>query len=653
MNDMELLYLFGAVRDEHILEADRKRSRPPRLNISRTALIAAIVAVLMLLAGCVAVFMKLEDRKIGQYTHTYKFDDYGNAIEPTEKVYDTLTMSGKLGSPNQLATQEWYEFTESYDPDLKLLVDHPDLPEQYVYNYGCYTQDMVDKLNEIVQKHGIKLLDTRKVTQREQYQDALDCLGIESLLLPGAKAGYEYGPCWLFPPDTFDFDITLTLEDTSIWEGEVWTEYYYLNRDYLYPHNLFSYDLETCQQWEYVTADGTKVLLVLGKRHGTILAEQEKADIAIFLDFVDDVFLDEDTVLPTKETLEAFADLFDYNVKPQKIDVSTIPPEEIPVYEPPTFAGYADYVNSYYTQPQYRQYAFYDVDGNGVEDLLVGYQDDDGFFTDCWTLVDGKAQQLYAGYARVCEDGVFEYYNQSTGEDYTSNFFTVTEWNPAGVTCEDLATITYKDGIYYLDGPNPVSKEKVEQINAKYRKPVQLNWMSLMEFPMDENGTTFADILEAEGTPTEAELVEFYARQDYSASYDEPLQYYCLWDMNDDGITDLLLSVDGEMVNAAFTALRGKIDYLHTDFYLCEDGIWESVSYSEDMAVGKVESHYFYYQENGRTKERDGGDLIHFLSTDTWQDGRGNPVTKEAAEAILAQYPRIHLPFRPISELSG
>ncbi len=649
MNDMELLCLFGAVRDEHILEANRKRSSSGRPSLSRTALIAAIVAVLMLLAGCVAVFMKLEDRKIGQFTYTRKFDDYGNAIDPTEKVYDTLTLSGKLGSPNQLATREWYEFTKAYDPDHKLLVDDPDLPEVYKYNYSCYTQEMADALDAIVEKQGIKLLGTQKVTQREQYQDALNCLGIESLLLPGAKADYRYGACWLFPPDTFDFDITLTLEDTSLWEGEVWTEYYYLNRDYLYPHNLFSYDLETCQQWEYVTADGTKALLVLDNRTGTILTEKEGADIAILLDFVTDTFLDEDTVLPTKETLEAFADLYDYNVRPREIDVNLIPPEEIPVYEPPTFAGYADYVNSCYAQPQYYQYAFYDVDGNGIEDLLVGYQDDGGNFTDCWTLVEEKAQRLNWGPARGSEDGIFEFIDQTYADEYTSYFFNVTGWDPAGVTRAYLATITYKDGTYHLDGQE-VTKERVQEVWETYRKPIQLTWMPLMEFPMDSQGTTFADILEAEGTPTEAELVEFYARQDYSESYYEPLQYFCLRDMNGDGITDLLLSVDREMVNASYTALRGKLHYLHTDFYLY-DGGWEAVSYSEDLAVGKVESHFFYYQENRRIRIRD--DLIHFLSTDTWQNERGDPVAKEAAEAILTKYPRIQLPFRPISELTG
>ncbi len=652
MNELELLYQLGAVRDEHILEADRKRSRPPRLNISRTALIAAIVAMLMLLAGCVAVFMKLEDRKIGQFTYTHKFDDYGNAIEPTEKVYDTLTLSGKLGSPNQLATQEWHEFKKSYDPDHKLLVDDPDLPEVYKYNYSCYTQDMVDKLNEIVQKHGIQLLDTRKVTQREQYQDALNCLGIESLLLPGAKADAAYGACWLFPPDTFDFDITLTLEDPSLWEGAVWSEFYYLNRDYLYPYNLFSYDLNECQQWEYVTADGTKALLVLDNRKGTILAEKEGADIAILLDFVTDTFLDGDTVLPTKEALEAFADLFDYSVKPQKIDVSLIPPEQIPVYEPPTFDGYADYVNSHYTQPQYRQYAFYDVDGNGVEDLLVGCQDDDGFFTDCWTLVEGKAQQLYAGYARVCEDGVFEYYNQSTGNDYTNGFYTVTAWRPEGCDKNYLASITYKDGIYYLDGPNPVSKEKVEQINAKYRKPVQLNWTPLLEFPMDEKGTTFADIIAAEGTPTEAELRKIYAQQDFSEYWKGAPNYFHLQDLDGDGVTDLLLSIDGEFVDYTCTYLRGKFrGNVSGDFYLCEGGVREQVDHVESLDRGKEEYHGFYTVENQRAVYLE--EFYYSTSLDSYEKVKREPMTKEEAEAIYAKYPRIQLPFRPISELTG
>ena len=66
--------------------------------------------------------------------------------------------------------------------------DIPGIPNQYEYTYSCYTQEMVDKVDEIVAKYNLKLLDVPIVFQRYQSDIFLEETGIQSLLLPDSNA---------------------------------------------------------------------------------------------------------------------------------------------------------------------------------------------------------------------------------------------------------------------------------------------------------------------------------------------------------------------------------------------------------------------------------------------------------------------------------
>lgn len=84
---------------------------------------------------------------------------------------DIITPYGRSGDAIQQALKEWYEFQESYDPDGALLTDEPDIPDipnQYEYTYSCYTQEMVDKVDEIAAKYNLKLLKEWIPFQRYQ-----------------------------------------------------------------------------------------------------------------------------------------------------------------------------------------------------------------------------------------------------------------------------------------------------------------------------------------------------------------------------------------------------------------------------------------------------------------------------------------------------
>ena len=191
MNLYDLLEAIGDVKEPYVQEALRtkKSLAPPRRPaLRKSVLIAAAIALALLLMGCVAVFLGLQQRQVGEYTYTQNFDDQGLVAEPTQKTMAVAAMTGSGESPAHLAAKEWWAFIDSYDPgQLGNDPDLADIPNNYEYTYSCSTQEMVDKLDSIAETYDLKLLDTRVVVQSAQNSMAMDALGIHSLFREDAR----------------------------------------------------------------------------------------------------------------------------------------------------------------------------------------------------------------------------------------------------------------------------------------------------------------------------------------------------------------------------------------------------------------------------------------------------------------------------------
>lgn len=138
---------------------------------------------------------------------------------------------GRSGDAIQQALKEWYEFQESYDPDYLLATNEPDIPgipNQYEYTYSCYTQEMVDKVDEIAAKYNLKLLDEWIPFQRYQSDIFLEETGIQSLLLPDSGAQITGMAGMLYPPYNFSMEFNLVTENA----GTLMTSYGYARKDY-------------------------------------------------------------------------------------------------------------------------------------------------------------------------------------------------------------------------------------------------------------------------------------------------------------------------------------------------------------------------------------------------------------------------------------
>ncbi len=665
MNANDLLDLMNNTKDKFVVEALESRNRQPGrkvLRLNKLALIAAVVALALLLMGCVAVILSLQQRKIGEVPVTQSFDAYGKPVSQPEKTWYIASMSGFDDSPAQQASREWNEFQRTYQPEnLTNETDLPDIPNRFEYTYHCFDQTMVDKVKEIAETYSLELLGERAVAQSWQSSAAFESLGITHLVREDAPAEVGYGACRVYPPYNFVCDVLLTLNgEYAPWTEEAYCEVYYLQSGYLAHEDAFLYDPETTQEWEYTTKDGTKVLLTLSGADGTVLAQREGSTIVIRLDMAwqQGVFLDEGTALPTREALESLADCFDYKITTQAAPMEglqetfdaipdpNMPPED---YEEPQYASYAEYLSEHYLWPELVEYAFYDIDGDGEKDLITSYGD--GFCINWLTIRDGQVKDITGGRGgmRLCQGGIVE--NRDPVSEFWLYYKILGADPEAGVELEVDHSVSYFSGEWKIDDEICTEQEAADLI-AQY-KPLQLTWKPLLDFPMDDQGTTFADVLAREGNLTGTALLEYY-RENYDsgrAYWNGEMAWFELRDINHDRIEDLLLSVDGEKIGLAYTYKRGQFICLEGDFYLCKDNVMHSWDQVDRYNEGVVERHRFLQLEgqNYLFYYR----LNHNLSTDSWEDTNYKAITGEEAQAFLAQYPRAELNMRPISELLG
>lgn len=711
MKELELLALIGEARDKYVLEAAQTRDRKKsHLRLSRTALIAAIIAIALLLAGCVAVYLRLQDMKIGEETYTQKYDAYGHLIEPQEKVRDILSLAGWGGSPNYLAAKEWHDFRESYDPDEAIasgVVDRRGVPDLYWDTYGCQDAKMMDKVNEIAEKYGLKLLEGQVEVPVPQGPLALEALGIHSLFREGTveKLKYESGGIGL--PCNFNLYMQFTLPGED-WPYLVKAQMSYWRKDYFTLAPSIKLDVSEYQQWQYTTADGTKALLALGQRGDSyIFAEKAEAYLVISVDGPVYKYLNEDTQLPTKAVIEKIADSFDYSVTPKAVDGALLQWEidkaqarleeereaasAARAYSEAQYATFRDWVLAHYENfdgswysdlydyalypqrnPDERYYTFYDVDGDGVEELLIG--DGTGAYQTTLTMQGGEVMP----YSSVTGEGIWLLQNGGIAyEERATSIDPKCGWRYYRPFAEGQAVQFQDDdgmntkaggfekGIQYRDGQwndvdpsafpwrgTPITDEEAQAVIDAH--PVlELSWYPITSYPADENGKTFGDVIrEADVPSTEEERLALYREK--AAEMQNRFTSFTLCALRDitgDGIEELLLSGNGTQIEAAFSVRYGHIkEVFIRSAYPCEGGVLEDIrEYSNRMDDGR-ELHHIYYRMNSWYREQLDFVVENVAHGTFFRDMDGTPMEENEAREIMAKYPRVSIQWQKIGD---
>ena len=380
-----LMDALGKVKEDYIMESAPGQTRKNvennhtnisrnRNNRSRTAslrralLIAAIIATLLLLVGCVAMIMGLNELKIGNFT--YKTLDGGI------KSGDFISLQGYIDSDNYKAAQEWNQFLSKYDPDGSLLKEAEEIgyipPIDYMA-YLCYTQDMVKKIDDICSKYNLELLGpTYGPTHLTNVStEILAPLGIDCITAPGTDTDINLENGYYYRDGSFALEGDLDYSDSDDFLPTcVDFQYRCVMKTSFDGVALGISNAKSYDQWNYTVTDGTEVLLALSENKALIIADKNNFFITINIL----------TQHMTRAGLEATADAFIFNYSPRRPDPSAlVEPEWYPdLTGTDEIDTYSDYfsnwlpgsVGSEAYSPDYQQ-KFVDLDIDGNDEMLI------------------------------------------------------------------------------------------------------------------------------------------------------------------------------------------------------------------------------------------------------------------------------------------
>lgn len=672
MKAIDLLVGFNSVKDSYVISAEefrqgKQKTQVKRLSTRKMWLIAAVIALMLLLVGCAVVYvLRMQNLKVGEYSFYIptEYDEDGNVI-PAESQEPIIMLS--LQGTNMEALTEWVTFTNTYDQDGTILIEADGtgsewkLPDNYHLTYGCYSQEMVDRLNEIVNKYHLKLLSSYIPLNYYESSVLLNSLGLKGLVKTDPDVQVEYGDGDFHIEGTFtlNMEISLDMGDWSWEQGSA--SYRYSLKDYFDPLTGSMLESHDYTQWDYTRKDGKKVLLVLNEGTARIYADLPKAFISIYLDPV--ICVDGNEVSMTQEALQQLAELFDLSIEPQPTTMEQVEKykaEAQAQYEAERAAARAEheamYASGYKEFVEYRlgtvpnpenvSYVLYDVNGDGVEELIINS-------LDILSMKDGQSYKyfdltntgVFIGRFQPCEGNVFEVYCEDLGM-YQHYFYQANAESASFLTgvSRDSSDGTWylhlKDGSY-TENRQQITEEEAQNILNSYTR-VDFRWLPLKQFGKAIPTADYSD-------PYAQHIADALIRYENVGSFT-----YAQMDLNGDGVEELITRqprIDQDTTDLQiFTIRDGKRElYASNITYVCQGNILEKCE--ED---NPDQGEYYAFYRCGA----DGPEFIEKIVRDPitlyWgrsQAGQeGHTVRAEEAQEVIASYQHLSLDMKPFAE---
>lgn len=677
MTDQQLLDAIGDAKGIYVREAQTHREGTAKSggnvrSLRKLWLIAAIIALMLVLVGCVAYVLSLKDMKLGEHTVT-KESHYGpgwEVIEETQITWERISLQGFSGSPNLQAAQEWYVVMEENEANT---TTDEGIPDSYA-SYGCRTWEMVDKLNDILESHALKLVSPGLSTSRAQYEILWDALKIAPVCKAGEGMTTEYGSGGFSPEGAFHLWVDISFDDEEEkWIYPISVTFFYSPKGYFGNRYTSVQELESFQEWEYTLPDGNKVLIAMNEEKALIFADREDAFLSLLFDTragIDHM---------TKEMVEKIVSVFDFSVCPQSLTeaemagwkekVDSLNAKELEEYnqwktqyqESLRKEGYADWVKEYLgennTVSADLGFAFLDIDANGSEELLIGR---DGYVINILIERDGKIEQLSDAYYYMypCEDHKFvgamglgagkEYYckSHSNGESMLDAHIRYVPGHPEG-------EFWLYDAVRW-NQHEVISREVFDDILHSYIR-LPLRFIPLWEYPLDVAAAPSETFYTAK--PEDCENYENKVRIRLTDMEERWSRWaYDLRDLDGNGQAEMIWREDDRYF--VYTIADGTMcSYgLTGDMVtICEGGYVETV-----FCYGPVNRTYRYYRIQGDKVE-----LVEYLRYDvdadpenpwsysedrTGQDTSMKPLSERQFNAIRESYSPMELDMKPITE---
>ena len=677
MKPIDLLKSLGNIKDSYVISAEEFRQgkqqvKVKRLSTKRALLIAAVIALTLLLVGCAVVYvLRMQNLHVGEYS-TYMptiYDEDGNMI-PVETRKPTQLLS--IQGVHMDALAEWVEFTNSYDRDGTIMAEaerafreggpgNPwDFPDNYNLTYGCYSQEMMDKLDEIVAKYDLKLLSAYTTCQRYEMSVMFESLGIDGVMLDSPKAMVEYADGDFHLEGSFWLELFLTMEGEH-WkcDDEIVTVLYSV-KDYFDPRTSGILDFNNYTQWDYTRKDGRQVLLALSEGAARIYADTPEAMMIVSLS--GNTWIDGQQVNMTPEALEEIAELIDLNIHPhaaEQANVDRLKAAAIAAHEAEQAAkqqnrenaGYQEYVDYYYDLVRDMgggSYLLWDVNSDGVEELVINGDS-------ILSMKDGKSYKYFdfastgiiPGGFRPCQGNVFEIWT----EDWGDNRYYFYQADAEGVTFLTGLSRSVKTGQWYRNdeagNQTEITVTEAQAIRDTYPN-IDFHWTPLKYYGKDYTPPNYSD-------PYANHIANVLDRLEKAQNYE-----YALLDIDGNGVQELIAKDSPQERDhqtyyylSVYTIQDGEVKKVAGGIsHILEGGILES---SDEHAPGNINrAFYEFYRYT-----EDGGQLIEKVMYEPdgyWarqEHGKnGHAVQEEEALSVINAYKvkRIELDMKPFSE---
>lgn len=312
--------------------AQNQGSGKTRRPIRRPLLIAALIALLLLLVGCAAVYvLKMEHVKISSGTdqRDYSLVDGVYVKDPHTVSTTTLSMAGLKGSNAYKACANFY----AYETELRTNASASG-------DWAGYDDAINAKAQELAEQYGLKP-EGQPLTFRTT-RNLCDALGVERFVRDSQDVSIDISQGFCRDSGNFFVLLSFAFPEDQGYEVTYTSGALYWNRQDTFSREYFT--LEDRGDWverNYTTSAGNTVLILTSpsQERGYIICDRGDALMTVWLDVNPELLSEDAGVVSaeyqhmTEKQLNMVADALDFAIQPNvptqaDVDAQAAPPQE-------------------------------------------------------------------------------------------------------------------------------------------------------------------------------------------------------------------------------------------------------------------------------------------------------------------------------------
>lgn len=343
MNGQEIFLGLSYISRKYIEEAETETvsgGAGKAHRIRRPFLLAAVIALLLLLVGCAAVYvLKMEHVEISSGTdqRDYSLVDGVYVKDPHTVDTTTLSMAGLEGSDAYKACADFYAFQTKYTTDGEEMGKAGTLPEGYWDNY----RDVMDaKAKELAEQYGLK--PEGQLLAFRTTRNMCDALSVERFVRDSQNVSIDIDGGSCYDTGNFYLWMNFAFPENQGYEVTRTSGALYWNRQDTFSREYFT--LEDRGDWverNYTTSAGNTVLILTSpsQERGYIICDRGDALMTVWLDVNPELLSEDAGVVSaeyqhmTEKQLDMVADALDFAIQPNvptqaDVDAQAAPPQE-------------------------------------------------------------------------------------------------------------------------------------------------------------------------------------------------------------------------------------------------------------------------------------------------------------------------------------